>query len=183
QAGTFDWDERTQGLILSSFFWGYVVTHLPGGMLAERFGGKYSLGLGILSTAVLTLLTPLAATYGGANWLIGVRILEGLGEGSTFPAMNALLAQWAPPSERSRIGSLVFAGAISKREDAVQNIVIMIRCSDRHSGEYSPERGPAALYVVGLAECLLHVRVDGRPMVHSLGLAVLQRPQLSSLHQ
>nr|CAD7456924.1 unnamed protein product [Timema tahoe] len=110
-AGTFDWDERTQGLILSSFFWGYVVTHLPGGMLAERFGGKYSLGLGILSTAVLTLLTPLAATYGGANWLIGVRILEGLGEGSTFPAMNALLAQWAPPSERSRIGSLVFAGA------------------------------------------------------------------------
>nr|CAD7401468.1 unnamed protein product [Timema cristinae] len=111
QAGTFDWDERTQGLILSSFFWGYVVTHLPGGMLAERFGGKYSLGLGILSTAVLTLLTPLAATYGGANWLIAVRILEGLGEGSTFPAMNALLAQWAPPSERSRIGSLVFAGA------------------------------------------------------------------------
>nr|CAD7199800.1 unnamed protein product [Timema douglasi] len=110
-AGTFDWDERTQGLILSSFFWGYVVTHLPGGMLAERFGGKYSLGLGILSTAVLTLLTPLAATYGGANWLIAVRILEGLGEGSTFPAMNALLAQWAPPSERSRIGSLVFAGA------------------------------------------------------------------------
>ena len=86
QHGTFEWDEYTQGLILSSFFWGYVVTHLPGGMLAEKFGGKYILGLGILSTAVFTLLTPLAATYGGAGWLIAVRILEGLGEVSAFSA-------------------------------------------------------------------------------------------------
>jgi MFS family permease len=84
QHGTFDWDEQTQGLILSSFFWGYVITHLPGGMLAEKFGGKYALGLGILSTAIFTLLTPLAANYGGASWLIAVRFFEGLGEVSTF---------------------------------------------------------------------------------------------------
>jgi MFS family permease len=49
-------------------------------MLAEKFGGKYALGLGILSTAIFTLLTPLAATQGGAGWLIAVRFLEGLGE-------------------------------------------------------------------------------------------------------
>jgi len=55
-------------------------------MLAEKFGGKYVLGLGILSTAVFTLLTPLAATYGGASWLIAVRFLEGLGEVSAFCA-------------------------------------------------------------------------------------------------
>ena len=53
-------------------------------MLAEKFGGKYVLGLGILSTAVFTLLTPVAAIYGGSNWLIAVRILEGLGEVSAF---------------------------------------------------------------------------------------------------
>lgn len=35
----------------------------------------------------------------------------GLGEGTTFPALNAMLAQWTPPEERSVIGSLVFAGA------------------------------------------------------------------------
>lgn len=70
-------------MILSSFFWGYVITHLPGGLLAEKFGGKYALGLGILSTAIFTLLTPLAATEGGAGWLIAVRFLEGLGEVSS----------------------------------------------------------------------------------------------------
>ncbi|XP_063235471.1 LOW QUALITY PROTEIN: putative inorganic phosphate cotransporter [Bacillus rossius redtenbacheri] len=111
-AGTFAWSEKTQGLILSSFYWGYVISHLPGGLLAERFGGKYCLGLGILWTAVFTLLTPLTAAWGGASWLLGLRFLEGLGEGPTFPAINAMLAQWAPPTERSRIGSIVFSGSL-----------------------------------------------------------------------
>lgn len=101
-----------QGIILSSFYWGYIVTHLPGGMLAEKFGGKYSLGLGILSTALFTLLTPVAVEWGEATALIVLRILMGLGEGTTFPALNAMLAQWTPPGERSTIGSLVFAGAL-----------------------------------------------------------------------
>lgn len=76
----YDWDEATQGLILSSFYYGYVVTHLPGGLLAERFGGKYSLGFGVLSTAVFTLLTPWTVKIGGARGLIVLRVLEGLGE-------------------------------------------------------------------------------------------------------
>ncbi|KOB79399.1 MFS sugar transporter-like protein [Operophtera brumata] len=107
----FDWDEETQGIILSAFYYGYIVTHLPGGMLAERFGGKYSLGFGVLSTAVFTLLTPWAVSVGGATGLIILRVLEGLGEGTTFPALNAMLARWAPVSERGRMGSLVFGGA------------------------------------------------------------------------
>ncbi|KYN02580.1 Putative inorganic phosphate cotransporter [Cyphomyrmex costatus] len=109
--GRYNWDERTQGLILSSFFWGYIVTHIPGGILSERFGGKYTLGLGIFSTAIFTLLTPLVVQWGEEVGLIVLRILMGLGEGTTFPALNAMLAQWTPPEERSVIGSLVFAGA------------------------------------------------------------------------
>ncbi|XP_073974183.1 sialin-like isoform X2 [Rhodnius prolixus] len=105
----FHWDEKTQGYILSAFYWGYVITHLPGGMIAERFGGKQVLGFGILGTALLTLVTPMAARA-GAGWVIAVRALEGLGEGTTFPALNALLAQWVPPLERGKMGSLVFAG-------------------------------------------------------------------------
>ncbi|XP_063362118.1 putative inorganic phosphate cotransporter isoform X1 [Cydia amplana] len=107
----FDWNEETQGIILSAFYYGYIVTHLPGGMLAERFGGKYSLGFGVLSTAVFTLLTPWAVSVGGATGLIVLRVLEGLGEGTTFPALNAMLARWAPITERGRMGSLVFGGA------------------------------------------------------------------------
>ncbi len=36
----FTWDSRTQGVILGSFFYGYIVTQIPGGWLATKFGGK-----------------------------------------------------------------------------------------------------------------------------------------------
>lgn len=108
--GVYEWNEFIQGWILSSFYIGYVLTHVPGGVLAERFGGKYTLGLGILSTAIFTLLTPLAVESGGAYALIALRILMGLGEGTTFPALSVLLASWVPVNERSKVGSFVFGG-------------------------------------------------------------------------
>lgn len=80
--------------------------------MAEKFGGKYSLGLGILSTAIFTLLTPAVVfiSKGDWRWLVGLRVLEGLGEGTTYPALNVLLAKWVPLQERAKIGSLVYAG-------------------------------------------------------------------------
>ncbi|XP_060521750.1 putative inorganic phosphate cotransporter [Cylas formicarius] len=109
----YPWTSRQQGLILSSFYWGYVITHIPGGMIAERFGGKYSLGLGMLCTAIFTFVTPFVIYATGGNWLwvVAVRVLEGLGEGTTFPALTTLLANWVPLKERSKIGTLVYAGS------------------------------------------------------------------------
>lgn len=95
---------------MSSFYIGYIVTHIPGGLLAEKFGGKWTLGLGILSTAFFTLITPVAITEGGSTALIIVRILMGLGEGTTFPALSVLLSQWVPIKERGKLGALVLGG-------------------------------------------------------------------------
>ncbi|CAH0564298.1 unnamed protein product [Brassicogethes aeneus] len=108
----YDWDEQTQGLILGSFYWGYLITHLPGGIIAEKFGGRYTLGLGILSTAIFTILTPIVITSTNGDWrvLVALRVIEGLGEGTTYPALNVLLAKWVPSSERARLGTLVYAG-------------------------------------------------------------------------
>lgn len=78
--------------------------------MAERFGGKWTLSLGILSTAIFTALTPVTAVYGGYIALIVLRVLMGLGEGTTFPALSVLLASWVPEKERSKLGSLVFGG-------------------------------------------------------------------------
>ncbi|XP_069829593.1 sialin isoform X2 [Dendropsophus ebraccatus] len=106
----YPWEADTQGWILGSFFYGYILTQIPGGYLAGRIGGKLLLGFGILGTAVFTLLTPVAADL-GSGYLIAVRALEGLGEGVTFPAMHAMWSAWAPPLERSRLLSLSYAGA------------------------------------------------------------------------
>lgn len=75
----YNWDSQTQGWILGSFFYGYILTQIPGGYLAGRYGPKWLLGFGILGTAVFTLLTPVAADF-GAGYLIAVRVLEGIGE-------------------------------------------------------------------------------------------------------
>ncbi|XP_017068030.2 sialin [Drosophila eugracilis] len=108
--GTYTWSEEKQGLILASFYIGYIVTHLPGGLLADKFGGKWILVIGIFLTAIFTLVTPVSIVYGGADALIVLRVLMGLGEGTTFPALSVLLAGWAPASERGMLGSLVLGG-------------------------------------------------------------------------
>ncbi|BES98261.1 sodium:phosphate symporter activity [Nesidiocoris tenuis] len=105
----YDWDEATQGVILSAFYYGYIFTHIPGGLLAQRYGGKHTLGLGILSTGIFTMMTPWVADM-GATAMVVLRICMGLGEGTTFPALSTLLAQWSPPLERSQLSTVVFAG-------------------------------------------------------------------------
>ena len=67
------------GWILSSFFYGYIFTQVPGGWLATKFGGKWVFGIGVVMTSVFTLFTPLAANH-SVGLLIAVRVLEGFFE-------------------------------------------------------------------------------------------------------
>ena len=67
------------GWILSAFFYGYILTQIPGGWLAERVGGKWVFGVGVVMTSLLTLLTPLAA-FTNIWLLVTVRVLEGFFE-------------------------------------------------------------------------------------------------------
>ena len=64
---------------MAAFFYGYLLTQFPGGLLARKFGGKNLFGVGVLSTAGFTLLTPVAARQHVAVLII-LRILEGLCE-------------------------------------------------------------------------------------------------------
>lgn len=75
----FDWDSKQQGFILSSFFYGYILTQFAGGWLAAKYGGRRIYGVGLVVTAILTILTPFAAKQ-NFYLLIFVRVLEGLFE-------------------------------------------------------------------------------------------------------
>merc|ERR1719458_2241661 len=82
----FEWDSATQGLVLASFFYGYILTQIPGGYLATKYGGKRVFLIGIAATSVMTLLTPFL-THRGIGFLITTRVLEGLFEGMTYPSI------------------------------------------------------------------------------------------------
>ncbi|WAR21429.1 S17A5-like protein [Mya arenaria] len=105
----FDWDKKTQGLILGSFFWGYIATQLPGGWLAGRFGGKHLFGLSMLVCALVTLIMPFAART-SVIFLLVLRVIAGLGQGVVWPCMQTLFSNWAPPLERSKLSGFVYAG-------------------------------------------------------------------------
>uniref|UniRef100_A0A224XBP6 Putative inorganic phosphate cotransporter n=1 Tax=Panstrongylus lignarius TaxID=156445 RepID=A0A224XBP6_9HEMI len=111
EGGEFQWSESTQGLILSSFFWGYVITQVPGGILADKFGGKLILGIGLAVSSIGTIITPLVARLGGSPGFITVRVLMGLGQGVIYPSLHVLAAKWVPTEERGRLGCFIFAGA------------------------------------------------------------------------
>ena len=95
------WSLDTQGLVLSSFFIGYLLLQVVGGRLADRFGGKVVLGAGVLLWSLFTFLTPPAA-FVGMGVLIFTRIAMGMGEAVTFPSIYALYSRWVPLQERSR---------------------------------------------------------------------------------
>src|SRR5688572_18088975 len=57
----FGWSESTKGMVLASFFVGYLVFQIPSGWLASRFGGRNVMAVAIIWWSLFTLLTPLAA--------------------------------------------------------------------------------------------------------------------------
>ncbi len=86
------------GLLLSAFFWSYVLFQLPGGWLVDKLGPRItfavsSLGWG-LATAVCGLANSLTA-------LVGARFVLGAVEAPSYPASSSTVTRWFTRQERS----------------------------------------------------------------------------------
>lgn len=104
----YSWSNEMEGRVLSSFFWGYLLGQIPGGLLASRWGGKQMFGLGVLSTGVMTMLLPFCASHLSA--LCALRAIMGLCEAVTLPAAYQMYGEWFPASERSFLVYFVGSG-------------------------------------------------------------------------
>ena len=93
-----------------------VSLKIPGGRLAEVVSGKWVFLVAVLMNIVGAVLSPICAVN-GSGYLIGMRVLQGLGGGVTFPAMNVLIARWAPTNERSAITAIIYGGNFSRDRD------------------------------------------------------------------
>ncbi|NXC50220.1 VGLU3 protein, partial [Penelope pileata] len=111
QKAQFNWDPETVGLIHGSFFWGYIVTQIPGGFISNKLAANRVFGAAIFLTSTLNMFIPSAARvhYGCVMF---VRILQGLVEGVTYPACHGMWSKWAPPLERSRLATTSFCGKL-----------------------------------------------------------------------
>ncbi|CAF4907506.1 unnamed protein product [Pieris macdunnoughi] len=107
----FDWSYSIQSMILSSFFWGYVVLQIPGGILARRFGGKVLITISVSVNSLISLLMPILAQAGGWQMVLVCRTLQGLTQAFVFPSMHHLVSQWVPLEEKGTLTTIIYAGA------------------------------------------------------------------------
>ncbi|XP_021945378.1 sialin isoform X2 [Folsomia candida] len=107
--GEFEWSRDTLGWILASFYYGFVISQIPGGWCADRFGSKGALiwSGGLLS--VLTMLIP-PASYLGPEYLVGLRFISGIANGASMPAISSLSSRWFADVERGFMLGIAYAG-------------------------------------------------------------------------
>ena len=96
------------GLILSSFFLGYALMQLPGGILADKYGAKRILLTAVIVWSIFTGLTAVAWTLG---ILLAIRFLFGIGEGGFQPSASKVISTSFPENERSKVMSIMLSSA------------------------------------------------------------------------
>uniref|UniRef100_T1HDV7 Major facilitator superfamily (MFS) profile domain-containing protein n=1 Tax=Rhodnius prolixus TaxID=13249 RepID=T1HDV7_RHOPR len=84
----FNWNEREKGALLSSFFWGYVLSQVAAGQIAQSISPKLLLTITTSISALLAAVSPLASYIGGWQLLIAIRITDGLCQKMKTPWMK-----------------------------------------------------------------------------------------------
>ncbi|XP_050308867.1 putative inorganic phosphate cotransporter [Anthonomus grandis grandis] len=104
----YNWDKVS--IIVGGFFYGYLVLQIPSGFIAKFYSSKHLLLWSFFINTVAFILIPVIADVGGADAVIVMRFIQGLGQGCLFPCAQTILGRWSPPSERSTFGGIVFSG-------------------------------------------------------------------------
>ena len=73
---TYDWSAETRSLVLGSFYYGYALSQLPGGLVATYWRAQQVLGLSVAISGLLCVLMPLMADC-NVNLLCTGRFLMG----------------------------------------------------------------------------------------------------------
>ena len=86
------------GVLMSAFFWSYVIIMIPAGMLLVKFGAKFIMGISCFLWGLATMATALVNGFGS---FLFVRILLGVAEGPAYPAAAQVVSVWIPKRERT----------------------------------------------------------------------------------
>ena len=91
------------GIVLSSFAFGYFLSQVPGGLLADRFGARIVVIVGPLFWALFTGITGLVSTVSA---LVAIRLLFGVSEGLSNSAAYKLIGDNFAEKDHARAVSV-----------------------------------------------------------------------------
>lgn len=95
------------GAYMSAFYIGYVITQIPGGVLSDKYGAKYTLSLSMLIGGLATLSMSFISTY-SVGFIF--RLLTGIGAGSVMACCSKVIADKFEESERGVAFGILFTG-------------------------------------------------------------------------
>ncbi|KAL1509308.1 hypothetical protein ABEB36_004070 [Hypothenemus hampei] len=100
---------KNKNVILSAFFWGYIIPQVFAGWASNRFGAKWFLVVSFALNSIIGFLIPPIAAHFGSEGVMLSRAIQGLCQGFIFPSVTHLLSRWVPSEERSILGTVVYA--------------------------------------------------------------------------
>ncbi len=103
---TFHLNNTAFGGMAAAFGVGYLAMTVIGGLLVDRFGSRKIWSIFGICWSISCALIGLAT---GFFWLFVFRLLLGLSEGPSFPALTRVVADWLPQKERARALALSLA--------------------------------------------------------------------------
>ncbi len=101
-------DPKRVGILLSSFFWTYMIFQIPAGWLIDRYNVYWVYAGGYFLWSLATALTGLGGSF---NVLFGLRLLLGLAESVAYPSYSKILAAGFPEEKRGVPNALIDAGS------------------------------------------------------------------------
>lgn len=106
-ATDFGLGKGQSGILMSSFFYGFIGFLFLSGIIADKLSGKPVLILGLVMFSVATMLTGVA---GSLTSLIFYRVMTGIGEGVFWPAASLEVANVTTEKQRTTVMSLYWMG-------------------------------------------------------------------------
>ncbi|WP_318358629.1 MFS transporter [Enterobacter sp.] len=106
-ASDFGLEKGQSGILLSSFFYGFIGFLFISGIIADKLSGKPVLILGLVMFSLATMLTGIA---GSMTSLIFYRVMTGIGEGVFWPAASLEVANVTNEKQRTTVMSLYWMG-------------------------------------------------------------------------
>lgn len=94
------------GAYMTAFYLGYVITQMPAGMLADRFGVRTILGVSLVLEGISTWGMGAISSF---DMGFALRVATGLGAGAIMACCARALMEWFPPRERGTAFGLLLA--------------------------------------------------------------------------
>nr|CAI5821122.1 unnamed protein product [Callosobruchus analis] len=109
----FDWDPKWESFTMYSFYIGYLLTHVPGGWLGDKLGGRHVMGTCMVISAVITAIFPFSISVIERGDIVAVllRMVLGFSQGPLFPVVSTFIQHWVPQSQRTFLGGIAYGGS------------------------------------------------------------------------